>query len=629
MNIGIIIVTLALLFSARAPIRQIDSLERALGRTGNDSAKAALYLQLFSLQEDTAAALRYLDSAYQLSRSTGSTYGQINALNVKSRYLLKLGRSHQALRTLLKVLSTDESERDLPLLATTYGNIGLAYYELGDADVAIRWHLKAVAAAQTPTDSARAYNNLGICYQKIKDWNRALRYHQRSLAICQQEGIEAGIAHNLGNLGIIQHNVGQFDASIRSHRRSLALHQVLEDEYHEAINYNNLGDVYTSVDNIDSALYCHQRALRIRERRGDQVGISSSLNNIAALQMAQEQYLASVEEKLIRARDIAQSIRAKDLLRDTYLNLTKFYEKTGNLPVALESRKQYDRWKDSTVSENHLNRIAELEMQYERQKQENEILALSRKNLASQVMLDEKNWLVKSLLAGIGTLLVLAALLFIIYHQRVSNERQRTTWQAIAETQEKERIRIARDLHDSVGIMLTAIKHQLEQGAAHRQLTHLIDDATSEVRRISHNMMPGALLKYGLTSAVEQLLSDVEQAQELATSLYVYGMEERLEINLEINIYRILQELVQNTVKHAAARHLTLHINRHKKYLNIILEDDGQGHRDAVYTDGAIVSEGVGLENIRSRVATWNGSFRIESVDTTGTTVLIDIPLSS
>jgi signal transduction histidine kinase len=611
----------------------VDSLQHIISASNDDSIKVDVYLQLhqrYMMQNDSAMAMAYVDSACELSRKSYNQRGLINSLNAKSTYFLKRGQSQQALDILLEVSATNEEDQYPKLMATTYNNLGLAHYQLGSADEAIKWHHKAATICEETGNEmglARAYNNLGISYQKIEDWQKALIYHRESLRICERLSIEQGIAYNLGNIGIIQNNLHQYDSALISHRQSLAINQKSGDRYQEAINYNNMAVAYESLKMTDSALYNHEKALSLREQIADQVGILTSLNDIAALQTNHTGNLSGVEKKLLRALALANGIEAKDFLRDTYLNLSILYEKTGKANLALDSRKQYEAWKDSTVSENHLSRISELEMKYESQKKESEILALSQENMEKQAGIDKQNLLIKVMTISIVALVVVSLLLFIIYKQSVSNKSQRALLNAITETQERERIRIARDLHDSVGIMLTAVKHKLEQGQPNGQVTGLIDEAANEVRRISHNMMPGALLKYGLASAIEQLLSDTEQLNKLKANLYTYGLDERIGMNLEIGIYRIIQELVQNIIRHADASHLTLHINKHQKHVNIIIEDDGKGMNgfDTVNDQ----REGIGLKNIRSRVAAWKGDFSIDSENSSGTTILINIPLQN
>jgi len=199
---------------------------------------------------------------------------------------------------------------------------------------------------------------------------------------------------------------------------------------------------------------------------------------------------------------------------------------------------------------------------------------------------------------------------------------------------ENERRRIARDLHDGACVNLAAIKMKLN--ALHEQnpespcaapMAGLADDLEQtyrEVRGISHDLMSKSLEKTDLLTALEDLTARVQQAQPgLSIQLYVNFNTEDVAGMAKIQLYRIVQELLGNVLKHAKARHVTLQLLRDNGTILLSLEDDGKGF-DPMQTEAA--SQGIGLANVRTRVAVLHGILHLESAPGRGTFIGIDIP---
>ena len=207
---------------------------------------------------------------------------------------------------------------------------------------------------------------------------------------------------------------------------------------------------------------------------------------------------------------------------------------------------------------------------------------------------------------------------------------------SIIEAEEKERIRIATDLHDGVGQLLSAAKLNLSslenkinlndasQQTAFQNAISLVDDSVKEVRSVSHNMMPNTLLKLGLASAVKEFVTKIQGTPNLKVNLEIVGLNNRIEQEKETVIYRVIQEVVSNIIKHAKATELTLQIIKHEHELSILIEDNGIG-----FDTSKINSfEGIGVKNILSRIEFINGAVHFDSVLGRGTTVIIELKTS-
>ncbi len=206
---------------------------------------------------------------------------------------------------------------------------------------------------------------------------------------------------------------------------------------------------------------------------------------------------------------------------------------------------------------------------------------------------------------------------------------------AMVEGQEKERLRLARDLHDNLGGTLAAIK--MHVGNLQNNLTSshhpeelldkmnvLISDAYASVRGIAHERNSGVMAKEGLLPALENLALKVSSSAGIQIDVEAFGMDNRLSNHLEITIFRIIQELVTNVIKHSGATECVISLTQHQKELNIMVEDNGKG-----FIAGKLQEkDGMGLGSIERRIEHLEGTMAVDSTLTIGTNIIIDLPLT-
>jgi two-component system, NarL family, sensor kinase len=223
-------------------------------------------------------------------------------------------------------------------------------------------------------------------------------------------------------------------------------------------------------------------------------------------------------------------------------------------------------------------------------------------------------------------------------YQQALNRQQNELFNAIVTTQDQERKRIAQDIHDSLGSVLSAAKLKLssleeskkilppDQLEKYQTSLDLLDEASTELRNISHNIMPATLSKLGLEAALQNLIDKIAAHSKMQIHFSAHGFEGRLEEKTEMSIYRIILELINNIVKHAAAEKVSIQLIRYPAYINLMVEDNGRGfdHNKALEE-----KKGIGLGNILSRVEYMNGSVEIDSSPGEGTTVIIEIPCTT
>lgn len=256
-----------------------------------------------------------------------------------------------------------------------------------------------------------------------------------------------------------------------------------------------------------------------------------------------------------------------------------------------------------------------------------------------------------SLLIGTFTMLVMVffIILFVVYYQRkqaeqkiaiqeLKAEMQRQMLESSLEVQEVERRRIAKDLHDEVGAMLSATKMSLNQmvrkidstdlSTLAQQTKELLDESISQVRRISKELVPSTLEEFGLVSALDEFIQKIHVASGVLFVLNHEGIippDKRFDKKIELTVYRIAQELVNNALKHAQANEISLILKEQNNTLIFEFKDDGKGFDiEKVRKD---VKKGLGLKNIESRLSVVNGTFVLKSELGKGTQSFIEIPI--
>ncbi|MEO8066270.1 MAG: ATP-binding protein [Flavobacteriales bacterium] len=311
----------------------------------------------------------------------------------------------------------------------------------------------------------------------------------------------------------------------------------------------------------------------------------------------------------------------------------------------------YAVMRDSLEKMRMSEELARMEGAFEGRKKQLVNTALTAENKALSAETRKKRI---QLLATAAITLLLIFLLFFLYrnlrHRKRLAKKERELYEqqmgdvmrqseirsldALMQGQEMERKRVAKDLHDRLGSMLSAIKLQFsaleskvekvreENKVQYDHVFSMLDDAVGEVRRISHDMLKSSLAQFGLAGALDDLREALSAPGKLEVEMSLFGLEERLEQKIEIAVFRMVQECVGNALKHAKATSISIQVTRSTAMLNVIVEDNGKGF------DTVSVNEGMGLGNLRQRAAEIGGAVQFDSVPGRGTIVTIDVPLA-
>lgn len=207
---------------------------------------------------------------------------------------------------------------------------------------------------------------------------------------------------------------------------------------------------------------------------------------------------------------------------------------------------------------------------------------------------------------------------------------------SINEAQEAERVRLAKELHDSLGQQLTGISytvqklHESKKYAADlvQSIINQVDVSIKETKKLSHNLIPIVLIEFGLVTAMQNLIDSVNKIGKTTFQYFHFDIYERLDDKLEKAIYRICQEGINNIIKHANAENATIQFFQSPEQFTVLIEDDGVGFEPKrQFSNKTDYKEGIGLLSIRERVHNFNGRLTIESQPGEGTEIIIELSI--
>lgn len=319
-----------------------------------------------------------------------------------------------------------------------------------------------------------------------------------------------------------------------------------------------------------------------------------------------------------------------------YDELAQTFVRLGDMKSAYKWQKEYSTLLDST-SKRQLNKeINALEIKFHNSENQKRIGDLNTANIKAK--LEAKNTKLLVWLTGSASLFLFATVISILFFYRndkrsSAQKAQIKLTKAMVKAQDVERTRVARDLHDGLGGMLTMVKLNLEDFAHENRnvavtgLTEIVSQlsgSVKELRRISHNMMPEMLLQQGLEASLNDLCK-LQENKNLHVDFQFLNIQSSMLTEEQITIYRIIQELLANVVKHSGAKNVYLQCAQHGSLFFITIEDDGKGFA----VDPLTQVHGIGLNNIRSRVAYLQGKIEFLSAEQQGTSINIELNVTS
>jgi signal transduction histidine kinase len=520
----------------------------------------------------------------------------------------------------INALKIEEKLNDEKRIADLNDELGGIYYFQEIFSKSLTYYEKALAIYQGLNDTlsvAKALSHVGSLYnsreycekrsteQLQTDYETALDYYQRSLNLYEKKDFQEGIIHLWLCIGNVYRRMGKPEKALGYVQKALEYYRKTNNTESLAETLYTMGFVYNKLLKYDLALNCFTESKEI----------DIHYNYLDGIQFLYEA--------------IAQTY---DYLKD-YKNARNYYIK-------------YMTIRDSVYNNEKSRQIFELETKYQTEKKQNEIenLILVKQQrtlviyilIASLIVVSMLSWMY---FRNIRNKKIIADQKLEIKEQQLlelEKERQLVAAKSVLQGEEAERARLASDLHDGLGGLLSGVKLKLSfmkenaiitsENLAHfNHALDLLDASITEMRRVAHNLMPETLMHYGLQTAINDFIKQVAPEGLPLIKFNTFGDDLRFDKELEITVYRVTQELITNSVKHSNAKLIDIQLFTEKERICVQVNDNGIGF-DPAKLDPS--KKGSGLNTMRNRITAFNGQFEILSQPGKGTETTLEFLIS-
>ncbi len=637
---------LAIWQGAHAQLSKADSLKNQIQTAIKDTNKMKLYYEYGDLLESHApdSALKYYDLGKALAIELGYRAGQaayaskaITILNDRGEFRKALEIAKDALEIYMEL----GKQRDI---AVAYINVGSEWQYLSDFQSATDNYLKARKIAEEIGDQRlqrTTNNNLASIFINLKEYEKGKQFAERSLVMAKALKDSYSIASSTYNIATAELYLKEYDLALAHYSEVGKMGKRSQDFILILDGWLGAADVYNAQNVAQHAIFYYDSVIGLsRQKKAPEYEMYAYMG-LSELKDKNTNY-SEAEQYALKGIALAKRLGSKYELKDLFERMAEVAEKSGAYQKALEYRKEFEVLNDSIIGENSRSNINLLEAKFESEKKESRIVKLEAAQKIQELSLQQKNTL-NTVLVGASAALLLLSLLFYRNHmhkqrlqqQRIGElekEKQLMATEAILKGEERERMRLAKDLHDGLGGMLSGIKYSFQHLKGNQIMTpesqrsfdrgmDMLDSSIMEMRRVAHNMMPESLVKFGLDSALKDFCNEITKSGALMVNYQSFHLEDMaLEQTFAINIYRIVQELINNTLKHASAKRAIVQLSYSGDLLSLTVEDDGRGFN----TDLIYATSGMGWRNIEHRIEFLKGKLDINSHNDNGTSVHIE-----
>ena len=633
-----VIFFVACISAVPAQTKIIDSLKKEITAAGSSTIKLSKIFELCnqyrSMHPDTLQY--YVSMAKKIAASSGNPQDIANTEYYSAVLLIRAGKTDSALAVIEKNIQLPDDKNNRQLrnsFSILKCNLLIRNNRQKEA---IETGLLLLHIADAQNDAAlqvKAKTVIGWAYMELGQNRDALNLSFNAIDTWQKNDTSVYIAVVYSNIAAVYNELNKNDSA--EYFIIKAIERAKQEQNLTALTngYYIYSDICVAGKNKVKAESLLVEGLRIRKQIGDVFYIVSDIAQLGVFYANNNQPRKGIEA-VKEGIAIAEQNNLYAKLPFLYAALAKNYKAAGNLAAYSSTLIKIIDLKDSLYRRNNAEALAEMQTKYDVQKKENTIIQ-------QQYDLTKENYFIYAS-AGLLAATVLIAVAFFknrqknqrLKMQQLLLEQKKKTTQAVMQAEEDERKRIALELHDSVAQKMVVAKLNLEafesdlhnltseQKDVYNNIFSLVDESCTEVRELSHSMVPQAFFKSGLTDALKSL-TDKIKSKNLHVTLSAAGDLNNLDPNSELMIYRIVQECIQNVLKHAKASRLDIALIAENNELDITIEDNGTGF------DASLKSEdGLGMKNLYSRIEYLNGTIDITSTPGKGTAIAMYIPMN-
>ncbi|GAB2641180.1 ATP-binding protein [Emticicia sediminis] len=611
--------------------RKLDSLKAVLaklpaeGRSfATDTMRVNLLCEMGSNLMNSDTSLYFFNKSLEIAERVNWLKGQATSLNFLSRRVRKSGNLFKSNGLAFRALAIAEKSNLSSQIAFGLRNIADVYSLSDKLDSSIIYYEKAINIYTKLNDKngiLTCFNNMGVLFRTQKKYEQSLKYFDKVIEKNRDFKIRRFDAYALNN---------------------------------KAITYREIRKYSLAIENLSKAISVYLA-----------LGASNEDLAIAKLEFLHIYYELKEYDKVIKQSQNVIDINNKATVRldmEVYKILFNVYKKLGNTQKSLHYFEKYFEIYESTSKEDFESKLKSSRFEYDLEKQK-ERVELQKKDIAnrntiqwflvcgififliflllqlrSNKILKKKKQLIENQKSVIETL---NQNLEIKVEERtaeltVANQelmrKNREIEEALFRGQTIERKRVATELHDNLGSTISGVKWRLEamgsqnmsdkERKVYEGILEMMNNAYTDVRLLSHNLLPLDLEKKGFLNALNKLLSDLNESGKILFSLNYPEKFPNIDKKESFELYNICLEIINNILKHSKATTTEVNIKVLDENLTIVINDDGVGISNEI-----IERNGMGLKNIRDRIESLKGNLMIKSEENQGTLFMIKIPI--
>jgi len=606
---------------------KLDSLLRLAAVAKPDTNLAKLYSDIGDIysENDFEKAKEYYIRLKNLSEKLNWNEGFYLYTDDFSLVLARQGLTDSAIVISSQALDLAKKENNEKWINKNKIQIGQFYYLRRWNETALQYYMEALPYYEKNDDKKELgllYNHLGIVYQSMHNMKKAIYYEEKAITYRDNDPYSL-----MYLVQIYSSDAKYYEKAKILCEKVLGICKQQNYVYLMGWVYWMWGELENDTYNLNNAEIYYNKALEISKQIDIPDLYLATLVSLSILEKLKGNFAKS-EEYVSEALPLIIEKKNKDAEKVCYMILAELSAIKHKFRENLQYWEKIDSVDIARANETALRSAEEMSAKYETEKKELKISALEK----------ERQLVIWLSIAG-GAVLLLALTAFILLWRwtvqkrrlaesriiRFEQEKQLVATQAVLEGETAERARLARDLHDSLGSMLTGVKLNLMEMKKGAKLdfaevvrfdnaVNLLDESISEMRRVAHHLMPDTLSRFGLKPAVGDFCKTIPSIH-----FNYFGDESRLDPKIEVMVYRCIYELVNNALKHAGAKKIFVQILQRSDGIAFTVQDDGCGF------DTSILTEGSGLRNIRTRVAAYNGIINIDSKAGEGTEINVEL----
>lgn len=647
-----------LTFFAKAQINESDSIRGVVNLIRKLPADTAQVSRLRDLghdlmEKDSLLSKQLLEEALSKSlviKEINTITSCYRLLGVWNSYFNNIDKALEYYRLSLQSAASNNNQY---LIAGANLNIGNIKYWKGEYDSCIHFYIKAAEIFENPKilenkniterqldlRKSDLYSNLSTVFNTLKNITKADEYIDKSIAIAQKYTSPAAVSMQARYMGIKADNYfenGEVEKALRIRLKFLPqMENGVDLKTFLQSAYQNIAEEYFLLKKIDSSSLFAEKSLQLATKLQSPSDMANANLQLATIAMSKKQY-PSADRYLELAKNYYENTEDPAEQRSYFGVMRELKFAEGKYEEAYQYFEKFNTLNDSLLISEKVNEFSEREARYQSEKKDTQLQL-------QQTTIRQKNILNYILIGGAVTLLIISLLLINnhknkqkLQRQRIAElekEKQLTATEAVLKGEEKERTRLAKDLHDGLGGMLSGIKYSFQTMKGNLVMTpdnlqafersmDMLDSSIKEMRRVAHNMMPEALVKFGLDTALKDFCNDINQSGALEINYQSIGIENHgVDQTMAIAIYRIVQELINNSIKHASAKTAIVQVSKTDDIISITVEDDGKGFNPVILQQ----PKGMGWSNIQSRVEYLKGKLDVQSGPGKGTSVHIEM----